>query len=87
MLYLQKIPVRHSDKNIIDAFTELFEGLSFTNKLELIESLSKSLKAEGSKKDEDFYKSFGGFESDKSAEEIISEIKASRNFKNKDLEL
>ena len=57
------------------------------SKLELIESLSKSIRAENSKKVEDFYKSFGAFASEKSAEEIINEIKESRNFRNKDLEL
>jgi len=79
--------MRHSDKNIVEAFAELFEGLSFTNKLELIESLSKSLREESSKKEEDFYNSFGAFVSEKSAEEIVKEIKASRYFRNKDLEL
>ncbi len=79
--------MRHSDKNIVEAFAELFEGLSFTNKLELIESLSKSLREESSKKEEDFYNSFGAFVSDKSAEEIVKEIKASRYFRNKDWEL
>ena len=79
--------MRHSDKNIVDAFAELFEGLSFTNKLELIESLSKSLRKESSKKEEGFYQSFGAFVCEKSAEEIVNEIKASRFFRNKDLEL
>jgi uncharacterized protein YjfI (DUF2170 family) len=79
--------MRHSDKNVVEAYTELFEGLSFTNKLELIERLSKSIRAESSKKEEDFYKSFGAFSSEKSAEEIINEIKTSRNFRNKHLEL
>jgi hypothetical protein len=79
--------MRHSDQNVVEAFAELFEGLSSTSKLELIESLSKSIRAENSKKEEDFYKSFGAFASEKSAEEIINEIKESRNFRNKDLEL
>jgi hypothetical protein len=77
----------HSDKNVVEAFAELFEGLNATSKLELIESLSKSIRAESSKKEEDFYKSFGAFASEKSAEEIINEIKTSRNFRNKNLEL
>jgi len=42
----------------------------------LIESLSKSIRAESLKKEEDFYKSFGAFLSEKSAEEIINEMKA-----------
>jgi hypothetical protein len=79
--------MKHSDQNVVEAFAELFEGLSSTSKLELIESLSKSIRAESSKKEEDFYNSFGAFASEKSAEEIINEIKESRNFRNKDLEL
>ena len=79
--------MRNSDQNVVEALPELFEGLSSTSKLELIESLSKSIRAESSKKEEDFYKSFGAFASEKSAEEIINEIKESRNFRNKDLEL
>ncbi len=78
--------MRHSDKNIIEAFAELFEGLSLANKLELIESLSNSLKSMPANAEDDFYSSFGGFVTKKSAEEVISEIKSSRNFKDKNLE-
>jgi hypothetical protein len=50
------------------------------NKIELIESLSKSLKTEFTTKENSFYKSFGAFSTEKSAEEIISDIKISRTF-------
>ena len=76
-----------TEKYIVKTYSDLFEGLSVIGKLELIESLTKSLKAEKSKKEKDFYKSFGTFGSDKSAEEIVKEIKASRKFRKKDLEL
>ncbi|MGE6354624.1 hypothetical protein ACQKCJ_12235 [Flavobacterium sp. NPDC079362] len=69
-----------TDKNILESYSDLFEGLSFSNKLELIERLTKSLKVTKSKEN-NFYKSFGGFASEKSAEEIISEIKSNRKFK------
>lgn len=36
-------------------------------------------------KDKEFHKSFGAFSSEKSAEEIISDIKASRKFRDKDI--
>lgn len=75
-----------TDKHIVEAYTELFEGLSSLNKIELIESLSKSLKAEKKTKENMFYKSFGAFSSEKSAEEIIEEIKAGRKFRNKEIE-
>ena len=77
----------YTDKHIVEAYSELFEGLSYLNKLELIESLSKSLKTENTRKEKDFYKSFGAFSSERSAEDIISELKSSRNFRNKDIKL
>lgn len=73
-----------TDKNILETYSNLFEGLSSINKIELIERLTKSLKVSTSKKTT-FYKSFGAFSSDKSAEEIVAEIKANRKFKNKDI--
>jgi hypothetical protein len=45
------------------------------SKIELIESLSKSLKGEKKREKSNFYKSFGAFASTKSADEIISDIK------------
>ncbi|UWY26685.1 hypothetical protein N4T20_13260 [Flavobacterium sp. TR2] len=73
-----------TDKNILEAYSNLFEGLSFSNKIELIERLTKSIKS-SKLKENNFYKSFGAFASEKSAEEIVSEIKSNRNFKNKEI--
>ncbi|WP_291287956.1 hypothetical protein [Flavobacterium sp.] len=72
-----------TDKNLLETYSNLFEGLSFSNKIELIERLTKSIKGTKSK-ESNFYKSFGAFGSEKPAEEIVSEIKSNRNFKNKD---
>lgn len=69
------------DKNIIESYSDLFEGLSYPNKEQLIERLKKSLKVTESKEN-NFYKSFGLFSSEKTAEQIISEIKFNRKFKN-----
>jgi len=74
-----------ANKNIVDSYSKLFEGLDTFTKLELIERLSKSLKKEKNSKDKLFYKSFGAFPADKSAEEITEEIRASRKFRQKDL--
>lgn len=74
-----------ANKNIVDTYSRLFEGLDSFTKLELIERLSKSLKKEKNSKEKAFFKSFGAFNSDKSAEEIVTEIKASRKFRKKDL--
>lgn len=73
-----------TDKNILESYSDLFVGLSFNNKIELIERLTKSLKIKKSKEN-NFYKSFGAFASEKSAEEIVSEIKSNRNFKNTEI--
>jgi hypothetical protein len=48
------------------------------SKIELIESLSKSLKMEEKSKDSRFYQSFGAFSSEKSADEIVAEMNSSR---------
>ncbi len=69
----------YTEKHIVDS--GLLSGLSSAIKLELIDSLSKSLKTETDKKEANFYKSFGAFGSDDSAEEIIKNIKAARKFK------
>ncbi|KIQ22259.1 MULTISPECIES: hypothetical protein [Flavobacterium] len=70
-----------TDKKIIESYLILFKGLSFSNKIELIERLIKSLKVNKSKGN-GFYKSFGAFASEKSAEQIVLEIKYDRKFKN-----
>ena len=77
----------YTDKHIVETYSGLFEGLSSVSKLELIESLSKSLKVEKKSKEATFFKSFGAFASSKSAEEIIKEIKSSRKFRRKEIKL
>lgn len=77
----------YTDRHIVETYKDLFEGLSSMNKIELIESLSKSLKTEKTTKEENFYKSFGAFGSDKSPEKILTEIKKSRKFRNKEIKL
>jgi hypothetical protein len=61
------------------------EGLSSSNKRELIENLSKSLEIEQEVKDKAFFKSFGAFGSKKNADEIVAEIKAERKFNRKEI--
>ena len=73
----------YTDKHIVETYSGLFEGLSSVSKIELIESLSKSLKSDKKVRESNFYKSFGAFASAKSAEEIISDIKLNRKFRKK----
>lgn len=77
----------HAEKHIIDTYSGLFESLSSGSKLELLERLAKSIRKGNKTKENDFFKSFGAFASDKPAEEIAKEIRESRKFRNKDLKL
>ena len=75
----------YTDKHIVEVYSGLLKGLSSESKAELIQSLSKSLKAEKKDIEGKFYKSFGAFASEKSAEEIIEDIKSSRKFRKKEI--
>jgi hypothetical protein len=77
----------HAERHIVETYSGLFESLSSVSKLELLERLAKSIKKGNKSKEKDFLKSFGAFASDKSAEEIIKEIRDNRKFKVKDLKL
>jgi hypothetical protein len=65
---------------IIDGYLGLLSSLSPTNKLDLISKLTNLVKTDLSSKKSSFKDSFGAFESSKSAEEIIEEIRGSRVF-------
>lgn len=70
-----------TEKYIVESYSGLLESLSPVIKLELIEKLVKSIRKESQSKESDFFKSFGAFASEKSPEEIITEIKESRKFR------
>lgn len=63
---------------IVDGYVGLLDNLSTTNKLDLISKLTASVKTDLRAKKSSFKKSFGAFDSKKSAEEIIDEIRSSR---------
>ena len=84
------------EQNIVNTYARLFENLSKFARLELIERITLSLKEEDrehkedkedkkAKEDTDFFNLFGAFPDDKTAEEIVTEIKSSRQFREKDL--
>ena len=64
----------------------LLNGLSPSGKKVIIENLSKSLETRNETRDYDFYNAFGAFASEKSAEEIIADIRSSRKFRDKEIE-
>ena len=77
--------MNYAEKHIVENYFGLFESLGNLCKLKLIKKLKKSLKSESNDKELEFYKSFGAFPSDKSSDEINSEIKLSRKFRKKEI--
>jgi hypothetical protein len=67
-----------SNTIIVDGYVGLLENLATSNKLDLISKLTDSIKADLTNKKSSFKKAFGAFDSKKSAEEIIEEIRNSR---------
>ena len=55
----------YTERHIIETYSMMFNGLSPLSKIELIESLTKSLKKDKIEKADTFYKSFGAFSTEK----------------------
>lgn len=70
---------------ILNNYYGLLNNLDSESKLELIIKLSNSLMKKNKKNNLDVL--FGAFKTKKSADEIISDIKNSRNFKRKTIAL
>ncbi|HEX8278522.1 MAG TPA: hypothetical protein VF540_07495 [Segetibacter sp.] len=65
---------------IIEGYLQMLDNLSPSNKLDLISKLSASVKSDIKNKKPTFKRAFGAFQSEKSADEIINEIRSSRTF-------
>ena len=72
---------------IVDGYIGLLDNLNPNDKLELISKLTDSVKTDLKNKKSSFKKAFGAFDSEKSAEEIIEEIRSSRTFTRKIISL
>jgi GTP cyclohydrolase III len=68
---------------IVDGYIGLLDNLSPNDKLEIISKLTDSVRTDLKNKVSSFKKAFGAFDSEKSAEEIIEEIRSSRTFTRK----
>ncbi|MGY3089750.1 hypothetical protein ACVWYF_002798 [Hymenobacter sp. UYAg731] len=75
----------YTERHLVETYAGLFEGLSALSKRELMDSLAQSLKASPATKESRFYQSFGAFASEKSAEEIVAELKAGRQFQQREI--
>jgi hypothetical protein len=74
-----------AETQIIDGYWGLLSNLNPDLKLKLIERLSKSVHKDLTARSNKFEKSFGAWKDSREAEEIISEIRNSRNF-NREIE-
>lgn len=71
------------DKNIVDTYTNLLEGLDSPIKLKLIERLSKSLRNEKDSTDKSFFESFGSFPKKYLLKKSLSMLKPQESFEKK----
>jgi hypothetical protein len=75
--------ISESNTTIVDGYVGLLDNLSASNKLDLISKLTASVKTDLKSKKSSFKKAFGAFDSKKTAEQIIDEIRSSRVFSRK----
>lgn len=66
------------NSTIIDGYVGLLDNLSSRDKLDLISKLTASVKTDLTNRKSTFKKAFGAFDSKKTAEQIITEIRSSR---------
>ncbi|MCP9770825.1 hypothetical protein EGI22_23220 [Lacihabitans sp. LS3-19] len=74
-----------TEKNIISTFKTFLRSYSLSSRETIYKKVGKSKKTNSKIKEEDFFKTFGSFSDNKSAEEIISNLKNQRNFKTKEI--
>lgn len=65
---------------LIDGYLQLLGNLSPSNKLDLISKLTLSVKTDITTKKSTFYQAFGAWESTKTTDEEIADIRGSRTF-------
>ena len=65
---------------LIDSYLSLLKNMSPQNKLDLISKLTNTVKTDIAQEKTEFYKAFGGWDKNESAEELIETIKESRTF-------
>jgi hypothetical protein len=75
--------ISENNTTIVDGYVGLLDNLSASNKLDLISKLTASVKTDLKSKKSSFKKAFGAFDSKKTAEQIIDEIRSSRVFSRK----
>lgn len=77
---LKKMQAENINQSLVETYFELLKNLSNDTKLEIISKLSQSMKSEKGEGGREAKDLFGGFVTEKSAEELIEEIRNSRVF-------
>ncbi len=68
------------NSKLIDSYLTMAKNMHTQTKLDLIKKLSESARTGHDQKQNNFYSAFGGWDEHDSAEEIIRNIRESRNF-------
>ncbi|NOX86278.1 MAG: hypothetical protein GXO86_09995 [Chlorobi bacterium] len=68
------------NSKFINNYFDLIKNLSLEQKLDIIEKLTKTIKGDIVRKTKTLKKAFGAWKSEKSADEIINELRNSRHF-------
>ena len=68
------------NSKLIDSYISLLKNMSAQNKLDLISRLTNTVKKDLEQEKTDFYKAFGGWDENESAEDLIETIRGSRTF-------
>ena len=66
------------NSTLIEGYLRLLDNLSPSDKLDLISKLTLSVKTDITDRKNSFYKAFGAWESEQTADEIINTIRNSR---------
>ena len=72
-----------TNTTLIEGYIEMLDNLSPSNKLDIISKLTFSIKSDITDKKNTFRQAFGAWESEQTADEIISDIRESRVWRSR----
>ncbi|MDZ7691013.1 MAG: hypothetical protein U5K69_07725 [Balneolaceae bacterium] len=68
------------DSRLVESYITLLKNMSTSNKLDLISRLTQSVKTDIDEAKSRIYESFGAWQGDEGADELINVIRESRTF-------
>jgi hypothetical protein len=72
-----------TNTKLIDSYIALLKNLSVNNKLDIIAKLTQSIKSDSKSTKDSFNKSFGAWDKNDDAKELVLTIRNSRNINRK----